>query len=141
MVPVSPPESHVSPAPTRPVPSASSVAAPEVQKNGGLTSPREFREKLNEPDKNAALPSQSSGIPSAAAPLTGNHEFSPSTIEKIVSIHLVEGRACLDKKNFECAIAKAETALQLAPENGVAGALLKDARAAQQKAWEASELE
>jgi hypothetical protein len=52
----------------------------------------------------------------------------------------MEGRACLNNKNFECAKAKAETALQLEADNAAAKALLEEARTAQQKAWEASEL-
>jgi hypothetical protein len=67
-------------------------------------------------------------------------EPSVSAIQKVIQANLIEGRECMNSKNFECAIAKGETVLQLEPHNPAAEELLKDARVAQQKAWEASEL-
>jgi hypothetical protein len=140
-VPASPSKSDISPATVRPTPPVSPAAAPELQQNAAVKPPSGSEGGENKPAKSLAGSAESSKIPSAAAPLADKHDAFPGAIEKIVSTHLVEGRTCLDNKNFECAIAKAETALQLVPDNPVAAALLKDARAAQQKAWEASELE
>ena len=114
---------------------------PEIQQHA--------TEKLAEPPrqkpdrrvaKRAGAGTETSGMPSAADQITKKHGPIASPIQKIIETNLNEARACLNNKNFECAIAKGETVLQLEPDNPVAGALLKDARAAQQKAWEASEL-
>ncbi len=102
--------------------------------------PAEPEEKVDKRDKRVAPRSGSSSSPRAAAPPAEKDESFPSAIEKIVTTNLMEGRACLNNKNFECAMAKAETALQLEPGSARAAALLEEARTAQQKAWEASEL-
>ncbi len=79
--------------------------------------------------KRAGSGTETSGAPSAT-----------SSIRKIIETNLNEARTCLNNKNFECAIAKGETVLQFEPGNAAARALLKEAAAARQKAWEASEL-
>ncbi|PTR08982.1 serine/threonine protein kinase [Nitrosospira sp. Nsp5] len=83
---------------------------------------------------------ESSVSPEVPTRIEKKRESSTSAIEKVINASLIEGKACLSNKNFECAIAKAETVLQLEPGNAPARALLKDANIAQQKAWEASEL-
>lgn len=83
---------------------------------------------------------ESSVLPEVPTRTDKKREPSTSAIEKVINASLIEGKVCLSNKNFECAIAKAETVLQLEPDNAPARALLKDANIAQQKAWEASEL-
>lgn len=78
--------------------------------------------------------------PEARVRIEKQRESPASSIEKVINASLAEGKACLSNKNFECAIAKAETVLQLEPGHAPARALLKDANIAQQRAWEASEL-
>ena len=90
--------------------------------------------------KRAGAGTETSGTPPAAARITEKHEPAAGSIGKIIETNLNEARACLNNKKFECAIAKGETVLQLEPDNTAARALLNEAAAAQQKAWEASEL-
>jgi hypothetical protein len=63
-----------------------------------------------------------------------------SRLDALVTTSLAEGQNCLKMLNFECAIARAETVLQLDPENAGAVALRDDAKEAQKKAFEESEL-
>ena len=90
--------------------------------------------------KRAGTGTETSGTPAAAARIKEEHEPAAGSIGKIIETSLNEARTCLNNKNFECAIAKGETVLQFEPNNTAARALLNEAAAAQQKAWEASEL-
>ena len=63
-----------------------------------------------------------------------------SQLGALVTTSLAEGQNCLKMLNFECAIARAETVLQFDPENAGAVALRDDAKEAQKKAFEESEL-
>lgn len=79
--------------------------------------------------------------PSERARAEAKHEASTSAIYEIIGENLAEGSACLNNKNFECAIAKAQTVLRFEPSNRNAQVLLKDAHTGQEKAWQESELE
>ncbi len=111
--------------------------APEIRQGDIINPEAELTPgiiKRERPDAESPVSAQ------APARIAKKRESSTSSIEKVINASLAEGRACLSNKNFECAIAKAGTILQLEPNNASARALLKDANVAQQKAWEASEL-
>ena len=114
---------------------------PEIQQHAAVKPVEPPRQK---PDRRVAKPAgagtETSSTPSPPARTTEKHEPAAIPIEKIIETNLNEARACLNNKNFECAIAKGETVLQFEPNNTAARALLNEAVAAQQKAWEASEL-
>jgi serine/threonine protein kinase len=135
--PTNPPNSDVSPQPGAVAPQAFAPPQHEIRREAPVKLPTEPEEKV---DKRVVPRSGSSSSSRATAPPAEKDEPFPSAIEKIVTTNLMEGRACLNNKNFECAMAKAETALQLEPGSPAAAALLEEARTAQQKAWEASEL-
>lgn len=70
----------------------------------------------------------------------------PSNVEagrltSLINANLAEGRACLQKKKFECTIARAENVLQMEPENREALTLRQSAQDGQKKAFEESELQ
>jgi serine/threonine protein kinase len=138
--PTSPPKPDVSPQTGVVAPQAFAPPQHEIQQEAPVKLPTEPEEKVDKRDKRVAPRSGSSSSRRAAAPPAEKDEPFPSAIEKIVTTNLREGHACLNNKNFECAKAKAETALQLEADNAAAKALLEEARTAQQKAWEASEL-
>ncbi|SFO11335.1 serine/threonine protein kinase [Nitrosospira briensis] len=143
--PASPPKPDASPQTEVVAPQAFAPPPHEIQQEVAMKLPEEPGEKVDKREKGVAPRSGSSSSPQAAAPPAAappaeKDELFPSAIEKIVTTNLIEGRACLDNKNFECAMAKADTALQLEPGSTAAKTLLEEARTAQQKAWEASEL-
>lgn len=94
------------------------------------------------PNVGAPTPEARSSPPAIMQPSPQRAE--PSQVEarfaRIVSTSVAEGNSCLQAKNYECAIAKAESALQIEPAHSAALALKKLAIAAQQEAWERSEL-
>jgi serine/threonine protein kinase len=139
-IPTSPPEPDASPQPGSVAPQAFAPPQHEIRQEAPAKLPAEPEEKADKRDKRVPPRSGSSSSSRAAAPPAEKDRSFPSAIEKIVTTNLMEGRACLNNKNFECAMAKAETALQLEPGSAPAEALLEEARTAQQKAWEASEL-
>lgn len=61
-------------------------------------------------------------------------------IAKLVNANVEQGTRCLKQKQFECAIARAESVLQLDPGNRTALALLRNSQEGQRKAFRASEL-
>lgn len=78
--------------------------------------------------------------PQAAPGAAKGQKSVASRLDALVTTSLAEGRNCLKMLNFECAIARAETVLQLDPENAGAVALRDDAKEARKKAFEESEL-
>ena len=123
------------------VPAETSAVIPERQ----TPEPREQPEQKAEKSTPRAGPGTSVSPPatprSESARAETKREPSASAIQEIIGESLAEGSACLNNKNFECAIAKAETVLQFEPNNTNAQVLLKDAHTGQEKAWRESELE
>ena len=78
--------------------------------------------------------------PQAAPAAAKGRKPVSSRLGALVTTSLAEGQNCLKMLNFECAIARAETVLQLDPENAGAVALRDDAKEARKKAFEESEL-
>ena len=112
----------------------------EAGDRGTIPAPDEQGRKIVK--KNVPRPSpKATASTRVAAPPEAKQELPISAIQEIIDENLAEGRGCLSKKNFECAITKAENVLQFEPDNTIAQALLKDAKAEQEKAWEASKLE
>jgi hypothetical protein len=65
----------------------------------------------------------------------------PAGMDSVVQAILAEGKACMAKKQYDCAIASAKSALRVAPGNADALALQTQARAAQQKALSSIRIE
>lgn len=89
---------------------------------------------MNSPQQVQSPPS----YPVSAEPTAVSTES--AGISKLVNANVEQGTLCLKQKQFECAIARAETILQLEPGNRTALALLRDSKSAQKKAFRASEL-
>jgi serine/threonine protein kinase len=112
----------------------------EVGDRGAIPAPDEQGRQIVQKKIPRPSPKATASTP-VAAPPEAKQEPPISAIQEIIDENLTEGRDCLSKKNFECAITKAENVLQFEPDNTIAQALLKDANAEQEKAWEASKLE
>lgn len=93
--------------------------------------------------KRQAMAMASSQSSSMGLDRTANEQTTNGAAEQIIRLvdsNLKEGRACMESKRFECAVAKAENVLQIEPANRSAQALLHEARQAQRMAFEESEL-